>query len=447
MAAESRESEVRGRPEGAEAARLRRRMFARVALSALARSRGRLVIALASVVIGAMTVSAMSGVYSDLDSKMSRELRRYGANVALAPASSEGFSDAELAQVLARVPGDKLVGAAPYLYGLGDAHHAGASRRLVIAGTDFGQAVRVSPYWKIEGRVPREGRAALLGIEAAKSLGVKPGDSLVLNGPAPATTRAARVSVTSCVRCHEDPARIHLRIPSAQGAGEACGSCHRPHPLSGPGAPVRFTVSGVLSTGGDEDAQVFLSLPDARALLGKPRALDAAFLSIMGSTDEVSAIARAVTAEKAGVEAKPIKRVSESEGKVLLKLASLFSLVVAVVLAAAALCVGITMTAMAMERRREIGLKKALGADDRLIAAEFLGEALLFGIVGGVLGWAIGFGLAQWIGRAVFGSGVAFHLVTVPLTLFVSLVMTGAAALAPVRMAARIDPAVVLKEE
>lgn len=436
-----------GRAEGAAAARLRRRMFARVALSALVRSRGRLAIALASVVIGATTVSAMSAVYADLDSKMSRELRRYGANLTLVPIAAEGFTDAAFDRAVARIPAEKLVGAAPYLYGLGDAHFGGASRRLVVAGTDFDQASKVSPYWKVDGGLPRGAASALVGVEAARSLGVKAGDSFVLKGPAPAAKRVTPVSAPGCVGCHADSARIHQRIPSAQGAGAACGSCHRPHPLSGPGAPVRFTVSGVLTTGGDEDSQVFLSLEDARVLLGKPGTLNAASLSVLGDAGEVTALARAMSAQRAGLEAKPVKRIAESEGKVLLKLASLFSLVVGVVLVAAALCVGITMMAMVLERRREIGLKKALGADDRSIAAEFLGEATLFGLLGGSLGWAAGFGLAQWIGHGVFGSAVSLHPETIPLTLAVSLSMTVVAALAPVHIASGIDPAVVLKEE
>ena len=53
------------------------------------------------------------------------------------------------------------------------------------------------------------------------------------------------------------------------------------------------------------------------------------------------------------------------------------------------------MMAMVAERKREIGLKKALGAENGLIIGEFLGEGVLLGFIGGVLGVLLGFEFAQ----------------------------------------------------
>lgn len=439
------------RRDDAASATLRRRMFFRIALGALMRSRGRLLIALASVLIGAATVSAMSNVFLDLQDKLSLELRKYGANMAVVPSGDSGFTDEQFKRALAQVQPGKLVGAAPYVFGIGDARANAKSERIVIAGTDPGEALRVAPYWRVEGRMPKSDSEAVLGAEAASALSIGVGDTFVLSGPAnPVSTDAApakSVSPTACSSCHGGIDRIHRRVPSSQRPGVECGSCHRPHPTSGPGTPQRVTVTGVLTTGGDEEAQVILPLAHARKVLSKPKTLDAAFLSVIGQEDETNRLARAIAAANLGVQAKPVKRVAQSEGRVLLKLSSLFSLVVGIVLAGAALCVGITMMAMVLERRREVGLKKALGAEDRLIAAEFLGEAVAFGLLGGILGWGLGFGLAQWIGQSVFGSSIALSAVTIPLTLIVSLFMTVAAAFVPVRVASGIDPAIVLKEE
>lgn len=427
----------------------RRRMFARIALGALARNRGRLVIALASVVIGAGTVSAMSNVFLDLNSKLSVELRKYGANVALIPADSNGFTEDQFRRTLSAVPSGKLSGAAPYIFGVGDARANAKSQRLVIAGTDPAAALAVAPYWRVEGRMPRGSGEALLGVEAARALGAGPGKSIVLMGPSNSDPAAPTRPTTSvgCKSCHASVAPIHSRVPTALKTGVECSSCHRPHPTSGPGTPVRVTVTGVLTTGGDEDSQVILPLAQAREVLSKPRMLDAAFLSVIGNASETRSLARRIAAGGAGIRAKPVKRVAESEDRVLLRLGSLFSLVIGVVLAASALCVGITMMAMALQRRREVGLKKALGAEDHLIAAEFLGEAAAFGLLGGALGWVVGFGVAQWIGHQIFGSSVALSPLTLPLTVAVSLLMTISAAIVPVRVASGIDPAVVLKED
>lgn len=427
----------------------RRRMFLRIALGALARNRGRLLIALLSVVIGAGTVSAMSNVFLDLNSKLSVELRKYGANIALVPVDSSGFTEEQFQHALSEVSSGKLSGAAPYIFGVGDVRANAKSQRLVIAGTDPDAALSIAPYWQVDGEMPKDSGEALLGVEAAKALGAGVGKTVVLLGPSGAdhASPPSKTSSEACVSCHADVAKLHARVPSALKPKVECSSCHRPHPVAGPGAPVRVLVTGVLTTGGDEDGQVILPLAQAREVLSKPRVLDAAFLSVIGQGDETNSLARDISGKVAGIRAKPVKRVAESEDRVLLRLGSLFSLVIGVVLAASALCVGITMMAMVLQRRREVGLKKALGAEDRLIAAEFLGESAAFGLLGGAVGWAGGFALAQWIGHSIFGSPVALSLVTIPLTLAVSLLMTVTAAIVPVRVASGIDPAVVLKED
>lgn len=58
-----------------------------------------------------------------------------------------------------------------------------------------------------------------------------------------------------------------------------------------------------------------------------------------------------------------------------------------------------------MERTREIGILKALGAKGRHILAIFLGEALIIGLIGGILGIGAGGFLANIFGRILNGSG------------------------------------------
>ncbi|MDR0357632.1 MAG: FtsX-like permease family protein, partial [Clostridiales Family XIII bacterium] len=103
--------------------------------------------------------------------------------------------------------------------------------------------------------------------------------------------------------------------------------------------------------------------------------------------------------------------------------------------------------AVVAERRKEIGLRKALGASDRSIVAEFLGEGLFLGCLGGALGVILGFGFAQIIGINVFSRSVHFQAALAPATLVVSVLITGLACLIPVRRATDVDPAIVLRGE
>jgi putative ABC transport system permease protein len=105
------------------------------------------------------------------------------------------------------------------------------------------------------------------------------------------------------------------------------------------------------------------------------------------------------------------------------------------------------MMAVVAERRKEIGLRKALGASNGSLAAEFLGEGVLFGGLGGLLGGLAGFVFAQAVALNVFNRPITFLPLLLPLTILASVIITGAACIIPVRSAAEVDPAVVLRGE
>ena len=138
---------------------------------------------------------------------------------------------------------------------------------------------------------------------------------------------------------------------------------------------------------------------------------------------------------------------TQSESTVLTKLQALVFLVTVVVLLLTMICVATTMTAVVTERRKEIGLRKALGASDMEIIGEFMGEGLLLGGVGGVLGSILGFVFAQFVSVHVFSSSITFQPLLLPVTIIVSILVTGLACLLPVRSATDVDPALVLKGE
>jgi putative ABC transport system permease protein len=142
-----------------------------------------------------------------------------------------------------------------------------------------------------------------------------------------------------------------------------------------------------------------------------------------------------------------VKRLARSETTVLNTLNSLLGWVTAIVLVLVTITVATTMMAVVTERRTEIGLKKALGAGERSIAADFLGEGLLLGAVGGLLGGVLGLGFAELVSLQVFGRSVGADWWLVAAAVVVSLVISGIACLLPVRRAMRVEPAIVLRGE
>ena len=103
--------------------------------------------------------------------------------------------------------------------------------------------------------------------------------------------------------------------------------------------------------------------------------------------------------------------------------------------------------AVVTERRKEIGLKKAIGASNKNIVLEFFGEGCVLGAFGGILGSAFGYVFAQSVSMNVFSRTISFSPSVVIISIVLSIVVTGAASLVPVRIATSVDPAIVLRGE
>ena len=93
--------------------------------------------------------------------------------------------------------------------------------------------------------------------------------------------------------------------------------------------------------------------------------------------------------------------VAETEANVVLKVRSSLFLLAALILAITTLCVSSNFSALVIERGKEIGILKAIGAAEKQIAALFLSESLLLGLGSATIGYAVGLLLAWWIGHAV----------------------------------------------
>jgi putative ABC transport system permease protein len=122
-------------------------------------------------------------------------------------------------------------------------------------------------------------------------------------------------------------------------------------------------------------------------------------------------------------------------------------LVTLAALFASALGVSAAMATAIFERRREVGLMKALGAGDVAVAALFFAEAALLALIGGALGFAGGAFLAHQIGMSIFGSQITVQPVLLPLILAIAVLVTFGGSAAAIRRAMRFDPVHALRGE
>lgn len=123
----------------------------------------------------------------------------------------------------------------------------------------------------------------------------------------------------------------------------------------------------------------------------------------------------------------------------------LLSAIAGISLLVSGITVMTTMLANVGERRREIGIKKAIGAKNRTLAAEFVGESLVLTSVGGIFGIASGF-LISGIGCAVFGVEMAADLVLVFGAFFAAVLIGAVFSVYPALKAANMPPVEALRE-
>ena len=202
-----------------------------------------------------------------------------------------------------------------------------------------------------------------------------------------------------------------------------------------------------MQSGGTEEAFIFMSLEDFEGMMGEGGKVDVVECSISASSDVLEALVAKIEMEVDGISPRLVKRVTQSEGAVLGKLQALVYLVTAIVLLLIMICVATTMMAVVTERRKEIGLRKALGAGNRSLVVEFLGEGVFLGGLGGLFGAVFGFIFAQAVGLSVFNRSITFQPLLLPVTVAASIIITGAACIIPVRSATEVEAAVVLRGE
>lgn len=380
----------------------RRQMYFRMITASLLRRRSRMVIALLAIAIGATILSGLVTIYVDVPRQMGAQFRNYGANMIFTAKEGE-LEQEDIDDALEYIPDSILVGAAPYRYETIRIN----DRPVMAAATNMDEAKATSPFWVVDGDWPSESLQIMVGKNVAETYNLKVGKKI------------------TCTYA-----------PDTQDEDEVVLDNY-----------LDFTVVGILDTGGSEEDYVYMLLDDMEELTGVETSYDICELSISATTDELNNIKDEIEENTDNVSARLVKRVTQSETTVLSKLQALVLLVTIVVLALTMICVATTMTAVVAERRKEIGLRKALGASNASIIAEFMGEGLVLGAVGGLVGSICGFAFAQAVSMSVFNSSITLMPLLVPVTVLVSVVVTGIACLIPIRSATEVDPALVLKGE
>jgi putative ABC transport system permease protein len=167
---------------------------------------------------------------------------------------------------------------------------------------------------------------------------------------------------------------------------------------------------------------------------------------VPGSPGEIQSYIADLQHQLPDVDVRPIRQFTEGEAKVFNRISGLLTATVGIVLVLTGLCVMAAMTNVAMERKMDVGLMKAIGGSMRRVLRLFLAEAALLGLAGGMIGAALGIFLSIGLGKAVFGVAARPRLIVYPVAVVLTVIVAILSAF-PLRRLASIRPASVFRGE
>lgn len=432
-------------------------MFIRLLKESLIRNRRRKALTCVAIVLGMAIATATFTVAVDVGDQLAREFQSLGANLLVTPQQdtlpveiggidyrpvTEGayLSIAELPKLKSIFWRHNILGFTPFLdvpitATLAMGHDAGPSFSAPLIGTWYKHPVLTEdgstfvtgvsfthPWWNVRGQWFTEGSSeCIVGASLAQINHIGIGNTLNIL-------------------------------------------------MSGSAIATKLSVSGIVSTGDSYDDAILCPLPIAQGLAGKPGEFRTLFISALTKPEDafsrrdpntmtptefdrwyctpyISSIGHQIQQVFPNTQVRAIRRVAETEGRVLSRVSLLLWIVTIAALIAAGLAVAATSVTTTMERRSEVGLMKALGATNFLVGGLFFCEQILLAVIGGGLGFAIGGGLARELGETVFGVVMTPRLIVLPVILALAISITVLSSWIPLHRAAHISPAPILRGE
>ena len=418
-------------------------MFFKLLRKSIIKRKSRIAIAVISVVIGAAVTTALLSVSFDISEKVGEEFRKYGANLLVVPESDTidvGFpgvdfgsvteqnyiNESEIWKIKKIYWRNNVLGFAPILYQVVTIGEGASEQQVVLAGTYFNHEVEIldpyspedspifttgiqmiSPWWNVEGdwiQDSEDNSSSMIGINVADKLNLVLDDSFTIKYDA-------------------DP-DDDLNYSSYD-----------------------LVVVGIIETGGNEDDQIYVNLHVAQNLTSRFDKIHTVQVSALCNACPVETFADEIEGNLSGVDARTVKQLVSAEMSILGKIENMMLLVTVIALLASALGVMTTMTSSVLERKKEIGLMKSVGAENKKIMSLFFSEAFVIGFSGGIIGYIVGFVLSQFIGFSVFNTSIAPRFEIIPIVVLISVFVALLASIIPVRRAVKVEPAIVLRGE
>ncbi|GAB4259574.1 ABC transporter permease [Thermincola ferriacetica] len=378
-----------------------------IAINNLRRRKTKMAFLVAGMVIGIATIVTLYTITTAMEQEIADKFDQIGSNMTVVPQSDslsmsyEGVSASDVggsvnlmtmddvAKIRTIKNKENIATVAPKLL---DSLEVEKKKRLVM-GIQFPAELRLKKWWKINGSKPENEKDILLGSEAARALGKKPGDQLEIGGS-------------------------------------------------------RYKIAGVLEpTGNQEDSVIFMDLSTLQALTGKKDAVSFVEVAALCYTCPIEEITRQISEKLPNTKVTAIREAVQARKDFVDRFSQLRISVSIIVLVIGSLVVLTTMMSSVNERTREIGIFRAIGFRKSSIVAIILMEAGIISIIGGLAGYLVGMAAAKFTAPVIAQMEViiSWKYETGLASLVIAIIVGLLASFLPALQAARQDPVEALR--
>jgi len=334
-----------------------------ISINNLRRRKGKVFFLILGLTIGITTVVTLISVTRMMNEDISKKLDEFGANILIIPRSddlslsyggmnvggvsidAQTLKNSDIPKIRQIEVRENVSIVSPKLIGVVEIE----GRKVPLMGIQFGEELRLKKWWKIHGAEPRNRDEVLLGNEVAVRFFKSTGDTLSINGNV-------------------------------------------------------VKIAGVLDeTGSQDDFLIFSDLIFVQEAMKKLGILSLIEVSAFCNTCPIEEIVKQISQKLPHAKVTAIKQTLQTKMEALDHFKKFSVGISIIVLLIGSLIVFTNMMASVNERKREIGIFRAIGfRRSHVIRIIFL-EALIVGVIAGIVGYVFGLGFSQIIGPMITG--------------------------------------------
>jgi putative ABC transport system permease protein len=334
-----------------------------ISINNLRRRKGKVFFLILGLTIGITTVVTLISVTRMMNEDIANKLDEFGANILILPRSddlslsyggismggvaidSQSLKDSDIPKIREIEVRENISTVSPKLIGVMEIE----GKKVPLMGVQFSEEVRLKKWWKVHGAFPKNREEILLGNEVAVRLFKSTGDTLAINGKS-------------------------------------------------------VRVSGVLDeTGSQDDFLIFGDLAFVQETMKKPGGLSLIEVSAFCNTCPIEEIVSQISKQLPHAKVTAIKQTLQTKMEALDHFKKFSAGISIIVLLIGSLIVFTNMMASVNERKREIGIFRAIGFRKSHVVRIIFLEALIVGLIAGIVGYAFGLGVSQIIGPMITG--------------------------------------------